>query len=461
VRWTVLILIVLLTGAAFAQPVIEQPVPFDSSGRVFAIDRAMRNRFGLFPDAEFFSNARLWLSPAGYVLELGRTDSTRERRLLTEPEFLELKQQLALKLPSRLGLDQSGRGLFLLSQLPLALAWYSPAMLSLINPPDGTIGAAIYTTTAAAAFFAPLVITRNATVTQAQASMSVDYGYYGVFDGFALSSLIGWRNFFNQSEGPGWQYRATSAMMLATSVGGQVLGNYLGRRFTLGQARYASVLTDCGLADGLLTGIFLQSAGDNSLDGASRLNAALTIVGSLAGGYAGYKLGLARPWTEGQALVIGAGGFFGPLVADGAMVTVVTDQALIDHGMPLLSGFAVLGNVGGTYLAQRLVADRPISTSAGFMAIGATVGGGLLGAGLGLAIFGRMNQSQHIIAGFATAGTAGGFALGVKLARDLSGTAGFQSRQRIRLDFGQALAGAMSYSRGRAFSAPRLVTIEF
>ncbi|HTW90954.1 MAG TPA: hypothetical protein VMH22_04530 [bacterium] len=454
----------VLVGALAAQPVVEKAVPFDSSGHVYSIDRQLRSRLGLFPDAGDIVLARMWLSPAGHVLEFTRPDSSRERIVLTDAEFGQLLSDVREKLPTEFGLDQSGRGLFLLSQIPLAGAWYTVATVYLLNLQDGRAIGTVATLTAATAYFLPMIITSHTSVTQAQAAMSIDYGYYGVFNGYALASLLGLRNLFESSAYADQRtMQAASGLMLVTSIGGQILGSHLGQRLELGQERFASVMTDCGLLDGLDLGICVQSISDNSAEGGHLLNSALTIAGTVGGAYLGHTWGRQQHWTEGQATCFGTAGIFGPAVLNGAFWTVAPSSWGEQHVLPLLTGLALAGNVGGIYLADRLVGETPITNSAGLMALGTTIGGGLLGAGLGWAIWGNLSHEQDFrgLLGLTTVGFGAGYWYGIKFAKQMSSNESSHADNRLKIDFGQALCGALSYGSNRTFAAPRLVSVAF
>lgn len=456
--------LLVLTGALAAQSVVEKAVPFDSSGRVYSIDRQLRSRLGLFPDAGDIMLARMWLSPTGHVLEFTRPDSSRERMTLTEAEFSQLLRDVRAKLPTELGIDQSGRGMFLLSQIPLAGAWYTVATVLLLDLHDGRAIGTVATLTAATAYFVPMVITNHTSMTQAQAAMSIDYGYYGVFNGYALASLLGLRNLFESSDYLDQRTeQAASGLMLVTSIGGQILGSHLGQRLELGQERLASVTTDFGLLDGLALGTCVQSISDNSVEGGHLLNSALAIASTVGGAYFGRGLATQRHWTEGQATCFGTAGVFGPAVLNGAFWTVAPSSWGEQHALPLLTGLALVGNVGGIYLANKLVGETPITNSASLMALGTTIGGGLLGAGLGWAIWGNFSHAQDYrgLLGLTTVGLGAGYWYGVKFAKEMSSNESFHADSRLRIDFGQALCGALSYGSNRSFAAPQLVSVTF
>lgn len=455
-------LLLVVSTAAFSQTVIEKSIPFDGSGKVTVVTRALRDQLKLFPDVKDFANARLLQSDTAFVLEITLANGDRQRYALSAEERDNLRRQIEQQLlatPSA-ALNQKGRGLFLLSQLPMAMAWYSPAVLAITKPSNSTIGVATYMISASAFFFAPLLMTRNVPMTEAQATMSVDYGYYGVIDGFSITDLLGMGNLFSSDNVSG---QGRAAVMLATSIGGQFLGYHLGRPYSLGQARYASLVTDCGIVDGLMLGTFVQTFRDDNLEGNSKLNSAFMLAGTGAAGYLAHRLVRNQSWTEGQAIVTGLGSVFGPLVANGAYWSVapnIASEHLFNYG----SFLALAGNVAGTWFAQRLVRETPIANSGAFIATGTTLGTGLLGAGLGFLISNADNNNPEAwrwITGFGTVGVATGFMLGTKLAKDVTRSSQYQGSLRFNLDLASIAAGAVTYTTSRRFSAPRLITLSF
>jgi len=462
-RGIIWVLLVVST-AAFSQTVIERPIPFDGSGKVSVVTRALRDQLKLFPDVENFARAYLLQSDTAFVLEITLTNGDRQRYALSAEERDNLQRQIEQQLtatPSA-ALNQKGRGLFLLSQLPIAMGWYSTALNSVFGWSDANVIVSTYLLGTAGFFFVPLLMTRNAPMSEAQAVMSVDYGYYGAVNSFALTTLFGMGSIFSSGTYSDWTGRARAGILLATSIGGQFLGYRLGRPYTLGQARYASLVTDCGIVDGLMLGTFVQTFRDNNLDGNSKLNSAFMLLGTGAGGYLAHRLVRNQSWTEGQAIVTGLGSVCGPLVANGAFWTVAPDAAA-EHFLNYGSFLALAGNVAGTWYAQRLVRETPITNSGAFIATGTTIGGGLLGAGLAYLAFGNSSNPDawRWITGLGTVGVAGGFLLGTKLAKDVTASSQFQGSRRFNLDLASIAAGAVTYSASRRFAAPRLITFSF
>jgi hypothetical protein len=86
----------------------------------------------------------------------------------------------------------------------------------------------------------------------------------------------------------------------------------------------------------------------------------------------------------------------------------------------MMSGLA--GNVAGLYLGHRLVRGYSFSRSEGYLVIGTTAGGALLGAGIGFLVSpteGAYHEGNMLrtITGLSTLGLACGYALGMATVR--------------------------------------------
>jgi hypothetical protein len=460
----------LVSTAVFSQTVLEKPVPFDGAGKVMVVTRALRDQLKLFPEVEDFASACLLQSDATFVLEITLNNGDRERTILSSDERDKLRRQVESLLAAAptATVNQKGRGLFLISQLPIAAGWYSTALNSIFGWSNSDVTISTYLLGTAGFYFVPLLMTRKSPMSEAQAVMSVDYGYYGALNSFAITTLFGMGSILSSGSYPDWTGRARAGILLATSIGGQFGGYYLGRQYSLGQARYASLLTDCGMVDGLFLGTFVQTFGShNTVTGNHIWNSVLTLAGSGAGGYLGYRLGRGQNWTEGQAIVTGLGSIFGPLAANGVFWTLAPNSAS-NHFLNYGSFLALAGNAAGTWYAQRLVQNTPITNSGAFIAVGTTIGGGLFGAGIGYLITRAYSdnssssmESWRWTTGLGTLGVAGGFALGVKLAKDVTSSSQDQGSLRVKFNLASVAAGTMTYAASRTFSAPNLITISF
>jgi len=448
---------------ALSQPV-ETPVGFDTPGRMLKLTPEANKAAEVFPDLEDFDHVEIWRLDTGLRVEVYQRDGTRSGRALAPAALDSIRSRVDAYLLSqpfrartgRPALEQEGRGRFLFEQLPIALGWYGPAALAIVQPEDMRVGAAVYLLSGAASYFIPLVATADARVTNAQAHLSVALGYRGILAGFLLSDILQ-----VHSGRPRWN----ALFMLGTSIAGQFAGRTTADRLSLGQATLVTNYTDLGTLGGLLTGVIAERTlfRDNFN---STLLSSLTLSGMAGGIIAGNARAQRWDCTEGQMIADRTGGLLGAVVVP-ALYYAATGANLLhrDTGEPdweLLSGLAIGGAAAGTWWTETRLRDLPLSTSSGYIVSGTTIGGSLAGAGLGF-VFNTSSPEPRWIAATAAAGGVAGFFGGMRLAHSLQGAAGHTDRNRSRLELnGAAVAAAVAtYSDRGAFNAPRLVTIRF
>jgi hypothetical protein len=447
-----------LGATAFGQTV-ETPVSFDGQGRVFRLSPEANRAAGVFPDLADFDHVELWRSDTAVLVQVYHRDGTRSGRTLTPADLdaIRIRTDTYLSLrPVRQVLDQEGRGRFLFEQLPIALGWYGPSVLIIIQPDDLRIASGVYLLSSAASYFIPMAYTAGARVTNAQAHLSVSFGYRGILAGFLLSDLLQVHD-----ETPRWN----AMFMLGTSIGGQVAGRILADRFSLGQATLVTNYTDLGTMGGALTGVIVENTLLRDQFNSTPLSA-LTLAGMAAGIVAGNARAQRWNCTEGQVIVDRTGGLLGAAVAP-ALYYVATGAQLFhrDGGADLevLSALAIGGAVAGTWWTETRLHDLPLSISSGYIVAGTTIAGGLVGAGLGF-MFNTSNPEERMVVATTAAGGVAGFLGGLRLAQSLEPAASTRAeRARFRLELNHAaLAGAVAeYAGRRTFKAPNLVTVGF
>jgi hypothetical protein len=434
-------------GLAIGQAT-EKPLSFDAGGRVRRLKPAESAAVAAFPELTGFDHLELWRTSAGPVLEVYRSDGTRERIDISEERLARIRQQVdsVLASPGTLALNQEGRGSFLLQQIPLALGVYGPAVVLMAEPRRFQVGAALYLTTSSACFFVPMYALRNAEMTHAQAHLCVAYGYRGALSGLALSQIVG------ATSEQSW-----ASIGLLTSISGQFAGYALAQDLSLGRATLVTTYTDFGIVDGLGLGAVLRVVSGGESEG--RIVYAGGLAGEVAGTYFG-KL-RARDWdcTEGQVVVDRTGGILGMGVPISLYAAFTGFSASDDANIVWVSLLGIAGNIGGVYVAERQTRDLPLTTGNGYIVAGMTIGGTLLGGGLGI-----LTDEPRVMALTAAAGGAAGFWGGIALARSLeanpSGRSGL-NRSRFEVDYAALTGAVTSYACDRTISAPRLLTIRF
>jgi hypothetical protein len=429
--------------------VVEQPLSFDSRNKVYKLTAEADAGSVVFPELSGFEHLEMWQTPEGPVIEVYNTDKSRIRKSVSEDELARIRQQvdafLARSRPTRL--NQEGRGSFLLQQIPLALGWYGPAVLLMAEPHDFRAGAALYLTTSSACFFIPMYALRNTEMTHAQAHMSVAYGYRGALSGLAISQIL------SLNEASSW-----ASVGLVTSIGGQFAGYALARDLSLGQATLVTTYTDFGIVDGLGVGAIIRVLSGTESEGR------IIYAGGLAGEIAGTYLGKmrARDWTctEGQVVVDRTGGILGMGVPIALYYALTGFSASSDANLVWVSLLGIGGNVGGVYLAEQETRQPSLANGNGYMVAGMTIGGALLGGGLGI----LLTNQPRVMGVTAAAGGVAGFYGGIALARSLqtnqNGHSGL-NRSRFDLNYAALTGAVTSFACDRTISAPNLVTFRF
>ena len=428
---------------AFGQ-VVEQPISFDSRDEVYRLTAEANAGAAAFPELSGFDHLEMWRTPDGPVLEVYRRDKNRERVSITDQELANVRQQVDVYVarPRPVKLDQEGRGSFLLQQIPLALGWYGPATTALIIPnADFRWQAALSLFVSSAAYFTPLSAMRNMKMTNAQAHLSVANGYRGVLAGYLIGHM------FRISE-----YRAYSAIMMGTSIGGQVAGYTLADKLSLGRATLVTAYTDLGLMDGALLGAACLDW--TRTDGRYNISMSFwTLAGMTAGSVVGNWRAPKWDCTEGQVTALHTGAVVG------AAVPIALYAALAKSGGPAAACMlGIAGSACGAWWTEGSIRDTRLTNGNGLIVTGMTIGGALLGSGLGV-----LPNSVEATAVAGSAGAIGGLVGGIALAKNLQSGQSAQGYIEPRFEFNYAglVGGAASYATSRQFAAPNLLTVKF
>jgi len=428
---------------AFGQ-VVEQPLSFDSRGELYRLTAEANAGTAAFPELSGFDHLEMWRTTDGPVLEVNHTDKSRERTSISEDKLAHVRQLVDAYLarPQPVRLNQEGRGSFLLQQIPLALGWYGPATTALIIPnADFRWQAALSMVVSSAAYFAPLSAMRNMKMTNAQAHLSVANGYRGVLAGYLIGHM------FHISE-----YRAYSAIMMGTSIGGQVAGYTLADKLSLGRATLVTAYTDLGLMDGALLGAACLDW--TQTDGRYNISMSFwTLAGMATGSVIGNWRAPKWDCTEGQVAVQRTGAVVGTAVPIALYAALVRPG-----GRAAACMLGIAGSACGAWWTEGSIRDTRLTNGNGFIVTGMTIGGTLLGSGLGV-----LTNSVEATAVAGSAGAIGGLVGGIALAKNLQSGQSAQGYIEPRFEFNYAglVGGAASYATSRQFAAPNLLTVKF
>jgi hypothetical protein len=366
-------------GAGVSAQVRETPVAFDQAGRVRVVTPALVQRLSLTPPAwpvtGLFAEARLFATGAAFVLTVQRSDGTIDRYPLdaAQRQALDAAITTAMAATGRpvtedrpFDISEPARGAFLRNQMLLTAFLYAPLAATLSG--DGKAGAVIWTLGTGASYFVLSAITKNQSITRAQNHLATDGAIRGLTMSSALLTVV-------QADASDDAYVATS---LAGALGGAVLGASLGRKWTDGEAHAATGVSTLSALTALGT---LGAAGaikDNEDNG--RL-----VAGSmLASGVAGYALGVKYPRIAPYRVTSGDVDALNITTAIGVLAGAIP-HLRNDPDDRALAASLTGGGLAGLLLGERLLAKRFDHTEADTwrLWLGA-IGGGLVGAGLGI-----------------------------------------------------------------------------
>jgi len=370
---SLLAVVVLLAPATdlYAQ---EQQVPLDQDSTLYVVDANLRQDLNLFPDVRGFQEAVLYrIGDDEYELVIQYRPDTRtlrERRTLTDAEVQTLRTRITQQLADTgtvVNLNQEGRYGLLASTTLLSLSEGA-----LLGAALGLEGDGVGTMTllgGATGFFAPLLLTRNASVTEAEADMT----FYGGIQGYAhaahLYALI-------EGDDDTFDDQGTAALAAVLGAGESALGYTLARRNNW-SGGHAEMTSFTGLA-GNLIGLGLAQ-GITEDEASVRGAAALSFAGSIAGGVIGHRMGRSDTYTQGDARIYLLSG-----VQTANLVGSVLAAAGVEgEEWPALTvtGAGVAGLAGG----RLLVRDRDFTKSEGNIVALGNFAGSLLGGGLAAA----------------------------------------------------------------------------
>lgn len=419
-RKSITITLFLVCATASAQ-IIEVPASFDSEGTIMEWDRKMEVRASFFPEIDNFERAVLWKSDTLYSLEIS-FGPLRIRRTLSSRGIDSLRAVVDNFLAGQgkeFGLNQEGRGEFLLWQIPLSLGWYSTAVVSIAQPKNASVATGLFLTSAAATYYVPFMLTKKSPISQNQAHMSIAYGYTGICAGGAMSALFGVNEF-----------RGYCGIMLPTSIAGQVTGYYWGKGFTKPQGQMITQYTNFGMIDlPLVAGMILEEPG-------KKVVGAAALAGIGGGAYLGHRLFNEKIISEGEPAISSTSGWMGMAAGAGLYITAAGEDQYNEPEINSRIMYAAMfaGNVGGLYLGNKITKGYKFSKGDGLIVEGTTIGGALLGAGLGFLASpkdGDEYDRARIVCGAATLGMAGGYFIGVKNVRNKE----HRSFDRLNINF--------------------------
>ncbi len=373
--------LLLVLGQGAAAQVREAPVAFDQAGRVRVVTPALAQRLSLtpptWPVTGTYTEARLFaVGEAGFVLTVQRGDGTVDRYPLNTAQRQALGEAIstAMAVTGRpvtedrpFDISEPARGAFLRNQMILTAVLYAPLAATLSG--DGKAGAVIWTLGTGASYFVLSGITRNQTITRAQNHLATDGALRGALMANGVLRLA-------QTDPGSDAYVGTA---LAGALGGAVLGASLGRRWTDGEAHAATLGSTLAASTALGT-LGVVGVLDANSDDDERL-----IAGSMvAGGIAGYALGVRYPRIAPYRVTSGDVDALGITAAIGTLAGVIPHLGN-DPSERAIAATMTIGGLAGVVIGERLLAKRFDHSEADTWRLWlGTIAGGLVGAGVGI-----------------------------------------------------------------------------
>lgn len=431
-------LAVLLCCQSFKVNAQEKQIPLDSNGKIGILDSKLEQKLGLFSEYPNFMEARLFqINDTSYVLEVyyrpGR-DLLKNRWPLSLEGIRTFRQKVSSRLAettSHMALDQDGRSQWIAGLMALSLGYYGWAVPASLDVDNGKVGVALYMLTGSAGFYIPYSATRNRSVTDAAATLSLYGGSRGIAHGIVFASLV--------DNEPAERGVLASGMLfsMAESFAGFQLANRLD--LSSGTSEVMGVVGDFGMGLGFGTAHLFDFYDQEN----GRAIATSVLAESGLGMWAGYRLACQQPYTRGDARVLSAAGLLGAYLPLALVDVSGTDNKKI------YTAASMAGSVAGLGFGQHLVKDKDFSTGQGNLVQLGQLAGGLLGLGAAYLVTSQ-NQDNSILYLTASAvGAATGFWL---MVRSFEQTASVED-ENLSIQVHVNPAGVLRLATGRQSSA--------
>lgn len=385
---------------AFGQDV---QVPFDSAGRVMVITKELDAQLELFTDQPGFSEARLFrLQDSSYALEITsvlQDRFVRSRRSMSAAQGLSylalIQDQFRIRAPNA-SFDQEGRSSLLWGTTIWSFVYYGVATNMLIYGNDSWSGSAAATPflLGGASFAVTALLTGNAPVSEGAASLALGGMFQGSIHGWLLAALV---------SGSDVDVRLGAGLSILGGISETAAGYLVATNTNMDEGRAGVINTSTfysTLAGGMLA--FAIMGQDGSSNSTIRLAGGLGLAGAIGGVFLGDHLSTQQRYTSGDAGILAVSAALGATLP---LATLLVLQPS-DINVRLVSGLMIAGTALGVFAGDRLVVGKDFKGSHATITTLATIGGGLLGYGVGLAL-----QNDQVSVAGAWIGAAGGFAL--------------------------------------------------
>lgn len=387
-------MLLLSTISVFSQ---EINIPADTAGKIFVITPEISEKLGIFKEYENFQEARLFkIDDSNYFLEVNyRTDELimRTRINFNQSQLDSFRLDFTNKLASIdtiEPLDQSGRLPLIVSSTILGLGFWGWAVPVTFEVDNVAAATGLYLLTAGTSFLIPYYLTKNSEISSPVGTYTSFGGFTGIAHGLLLFDLVNG----GISNAPS---NAIIGTLLFSSIS-EMTVNYIiskSQNFTSGKA---STMISTSIF-GTLTGFALSDV--FNIYNTPRLWSALTLASTGLGYWVGDFLTKRHSYSEGDATVLTASGLLGAALP----ISIIALTESSDS-----KSYSIAGSIGaclGLWLGDYITSDVDFESSHGDYIMLGTLGGSLIGAGLGVIL--TPSDKRYFVPIFATAGGISGF----------------------------------------------------
>lgn len=408
----------------------EKQVPFFPESDVYTIDKSYAKKLSLFTDYENFVEAKLFqLSESEFAIEIYYTENGvvyKDRKLVNENQkniFIDgLRKSVASSKPELtkqagtkeevVMLDQKGRSGLLVTSTIAGLGYYGYAVPLTLKTESSKLFIAAYMISSGASFLIPYQTTKSKDVNLSQVSMSFYGQTRGILHGVLLGNLItepvdyeDYNDYEEEEEKERKRNQVIFGLGIVGSISEGVAGFKLANKwgYSTGSASMFQMWGDVGSISGLLfSDLFGFYDTQKNKDVISTV-----LLSSFTG------LGVGKYLTDKGSYTVGDALFYRSSLLLGAATAPLLVYYFEPHESEFYTGSALLGGIGGAFLANRLLNNIDFTTGQGLIISTAEITGCLLGLGVGYLLTPEIETGKFLMTTGAI-GAISGYALTYK-----------------------------------------------